>query len=38
MNKILKWQSTPENDLKSIGYLIGNVIGSGSYAKVYRGV
>jgi len=38
MNKFCPWKSTPENDLKSIGYSLGCEIGNGTYAKVYRGV
>jgi len=39
MNKFFsKCQSTPEDDLKSIGFSITYEIGSGTYAKVYKGM
>jgi len=39
MNKFFsKCQSTPEDDLKSIGFSITYEIGSGTYAKVYKGI
>lgn len=38
MNKLFRKSTKPEDDLKSIGFSITHEIGSGTYAKVYRGM
>jgi len=38
MNKLFRCHSKPEDDLKAIGFSITHEIGSGTYAKVYKGL